>query len=72
MKSNFSDDFVPLYNIAILIFFGPELESINTTRMIKNKLTELLSKLKMFEVQTILILECKERNDYKIFHSSAN
>ena len=37
--------------------------------MIKNKLKELLSELKNFKVQTILILGNKKRNDCKIFHS---
>ena len=39
--------------------------------MIKNKLKELLSELKKFKVQTILVLDYKKRNDSKIFHSSA-
>ena len=39
--------------------------------MIKNKLKELLSELKKFKVQTILVLDYKERNDCKIFHASA-
>ena len=37
--------------------------------MIKNKLKELLSKLKKFKVQTKLVLDHKKRNDHKIFHS---
>ena len=39
--------------------------------MIKNKLKELLSELKKFKIQTILVLEYKKRNDRKIFDSSA-
>ena len=39
--------------------------------MIKNKLKELLSELKKFKVQTISFLNCKKRNDRKIFHLSA-
>ena len=39
--------------------------------MIKNKLKKLLSKLKKFKVQTILVLHYKERNDHGIIHSSA-
>ena len=39
--------------------------------MIKNKLKELLSELKKFKVQTILVLDYKKTNDRKIFHSSA-
>ena len=38
--------------------------------MIKNKLKELLSELKKFKVQTILVLDNKKRNNHKIFHSS--
>ena len=38
--------------------------------MIKNKFKELLSELKKFKVQTILVLEYKKGNDRKIFHSS--
>ena len=37
--------------------------------MIKNKLKELLSELKKFKVQTVLVIEYKKRNDCKIFHS---
>ena len=39
--------------------------------MIKNKFKELLSELKQFEVQTILFLDNKKKNNCKIFHSSA-
>ena len=39
--------------------------------MIKNKLKELLSELKKFKVKAILTLNNKERNDRKIFYSSA-
>ena len=48
--------------------FDPELELINTKFMIKNK---LLSELKKFKVESILVLEYKKRNDSKIFHLSA-
>ena len=37
--------------------------------MIKNKLIGFLSELKKFEVQTVLVLDYKKRNDCKIFHS---
>ena len=39
--------------------------------MIKNKFKKLLSKLKKFKVQTILVLNYKKRNGCKIFNSSA-
>ena len=38
--------------------------------MIRNKLNELLSALKTFKVQKILVLEYKKRNYRKIYHSS--
>ena len=53
----------------ILNLFDPELQLINTKPMIKNKLKELLSELKKFKVQIILVVECNKRNDSKIFHS---
>ena len=34
------------------------------------KLKELLSELKKFKVQSILVLEHRKRNDHKTFHSS--
>ena len=45
---------------------------INTKPVIKSKLKELLSELKKFKIETILVLDYKKRNDSKIFHSSAN
>ena len=51
--------------------FDQELQLINTKPVIKNKLKELLSELKRFKVQTILVLDYKKTNNYKIFHSSA-
>ena len=39
--------------------------------MCKKKLKELLSELKKFKVQAMLVSEYKKRNDGKIFHSSA-
>ena len=71
VQSNSSDNCVHHYNVEILNLFDPELQLINTKPMIKNKLKELLSELKKFKVQTILVLDYKKRNDRKIFHSSA-
>ena len=39
---------------------------INTKPVIKNKLKELLSELKKFKIQTILVLDYKKRNDHDI------
>ena len=57
------------YNIEILNLFDPELQLINTKPVIKNKLRELLKYCKRFQVQTILVLNYKKKNDCKIFHS---
>ena len=59
------------YNVEILNLFDPELQLISTKPVIKNKLKELLSEVKNFNVQTILVLDYKKRNDRKIFHSCA-
>ena len=51
--------------------FDPELQQINTKSVITNKLKELLTELKKFKDQTMLVLQYKKTNDRKIFHSSA-
>ena len=42
-------------NIEILNIFDPELQLTNSESVIKNKLKVLLSELKKFKVQTILV-----------------
>ena len=71
VQSNSSDNCIHHYNVEILNLFDPELPLINTKPVTKSKLKELLSKLKKFKVQKILALDYKERNNHKIFHSSA-
>ena len=71
MQSNSFNNCIHRYNVEILNIFDPELQLISIKKMIKNKFKKLLSKLKKFKVQTILVLDCKERNDRIIFHSSA-
>ena len=71
VESDYSDYCVHHYNVEILNLFNLELQLINTKPVIKNKLQEMLNELKMFKVQTILVLGYKKRNDRKIFHSSA-
>ena len=71
VESNYSDNCVHHYNVEILNLFDPELQFINSKPVIKNKIKELLSKLKKFNVQTVLVFDYKKRNDRKIFHSSA-
>ena len=56
MQSNSSDNCVHYYNM-ILNLFDPKLQLINTKPMINKKLKELLSELKKFKFQTILVLE---------------
>ena len=48
------------YNVEILNIVDLELKLINTKQIIKNKLKELLSELKKFKVQTILVLKYKK------------
>ena len=55
VESNYSDNCVHHYNVEILNLFDPELQLIKTKPVIKNKLKELLSELKKFKVQTILV-----------------
>ena len=50
--------------------FDRELWLINTKPVNKIKLKEQLSEFKKFKVQTILVLDYKERNDCKVIHSS--
>ena len=63
-----SDICIHHYNVEILNIFDPELQLANTEPVIRNKLKELLKELKTFTVRTILVLDYKTRNDYKIFH----
>ena len=67
MQSNYSDDCVHSYNIEILNLFDEEVHLINTNPMIKNKLKELLTGLKKFKFQTILILHNKKKIIIKSF-----
>ena len=60
MQSNFSGNCIHRYNVEILNIFDPELQLINTKPMITNKLKELLSELKKFQFQTILVLDYKK------------
>ena len=51
MQSSYSYNCLYHFNIKILNLFDPELQLINTERIIKNKLKELLTDLKKFKVQ---------------------
>ena len=64
VQSNSSDTCMHHYNIEILNLFDPELQFIKTKPVIKNKLKELLSELKKFKVQTVLVLDYKKINDF--------
>ena len=70
VQSNFPDNCIHHYNVRTLNLFDPELQLINTKLVIKKKLNTFLNELKDFKVQTVLVLDYKKRNDYKIFHSS--
>ena len=71
VQSNSSDNCIHRYNVEILNTFDPELQLINIKPVFKNKLKEFLNELKKFKVQKVFVLDYKERNDPKIFHSSA-
>ena len=61
VQSNFSDNCIHHYNVEILKLFDPELQLTITKPMTKNKLKELLSGLKKFKVQTVLVLDSKKK-----------
>ena len=63
VQSNSSENCIDHYNVEILNLFDPEFHLINNKPLIKNKLKEFLSESKKFKVQTILVLDCKKRND---------
>ena len=63
VESSYSGNCLNHYNVEILNVFDVELQLINTKPVIKNKFRELLSGLKKFKVQTILVLDYKKRND---------
>ena len=71
IESNSSNNCIHRYDVEILKLSDPELQLINTKPMIKNKSKQLLGELKEFKVETVLVLDYKKINDYKIFHSSA-
>ena len=58
------------YNAKILNLSDADVQLINTKPAIKNKLKELLSKLKKLKVLAILVLSYKTINVCKISHSS--
>ena len=68
MQSNSSDNCIHHYNAETLNIFDRELQLISTKPIIKSKLKELLSELKKFPVQTILVSEYKKRNDHKVLN----
>ena len=61
VQSNSSDNCIHCYNVKILNIFHPELQLMNTKPVIKNKLKELLSELKKFRIQIILVLDYKKK-----------
>ena len=71
MQLDSSDKCMHCYNVVFLNIFDPELQLINSNPMIKSKLKEFLSDLKMFKVHAILVLDYKKRNDCNIFYSGA-
>ena len=58
VQSNSSDNCVQHYNVEILNLFDQELQLINTKPVIKK--LKVLSELKKFKVQTILVLDIRK------------
>ena len=58
VQSNSSDNCVQHYNVEILNLFDQELQLINTKPVIKK--LKVLSGLKKFKVQTILVLDIRK------------
>ena len=48
MQSNSSENCIQHYNVEILNLFDPDFQLINTKPVIKSKLKELISELKIF------------------------
>ena len=71
MQSSSSDNCICHYNIKILNLFDPELQLINTKPIIKNKLEELFKGVEKVKSSVNISLRVQEKNDHKIFHSSA-
>ena len=69
MQSRSSNNCVCNYNIETFNLFDLQLQLINTKPIIKNKLKELLSELKKFKVQSMLVSKYKKRN--KIFYPTS-
>ena len=75
MLSSYNQVLLIIVYIAIMLRFCIFLiENYNWSilnQWFKNKLNELSSEFKRFKVHTILVIDYKKGNDYKIFHSSA-
>ena len=71
MQSSSFDNFIRQFDFKVWNLFYPELQLINTKPIVKNKLKELLSGLKKFQVHLILALEYKKRIGHKILQLSA-
>ena len=61
VRSNSSDNCIRHYYVEILNICDRELQLINTKPITKNKLKELLSELKKFKVQEILVSDYKKK-----------
>ena len=68
MQPNYSNNRISHYNVETSNIFGPVVQLISTKPVIKNKLKGLLSDL--FKVWAVFFLDCKKRNNHKIFHWS--
>ena len=67
MQSNSSENCIHPYNVEI--FFGPELQTISPKPVIRT-IKRIVKWVEKFLTQTALILDYKNKNVRKIFHSS--
>ena len=71
LQTNYSDNCIHHSNIKVLNLFDLELQLIDTKPEYKNKLKGLLTELKKFKVQTVLVLDCKKKKISKSFIQTA-
>ena len=72
MLSNSSDNCIYHCNTKILNLFHLELQMIKTKPEFKNKLTGLLTELKKFKFQAVLVLDCKKKTSNLSFKQHLN
>ena len=65
MLLSYFDNCIYHFNIKVFNLFNSDSQSISTEPMIKKQIKRVLSELKNFKVQRILILKYKKKNGQK-------